>query len=149
MIPAMILARIESLTGKPIAELFDLIAGTSTGGILTLGLTKPGPDERPQYPAAEMVALYQQEGGRIFHRPALRKILSLGNLAEDKYPPAGIESVLRAYDSMRKADSELKFKELDRLEKARKAGKLAELVKKEMPRCGSRDEMGPPPRDAI
>ena len=44
VIPAMILARIESLTGKPIAELFDLIAGTSTGGILTLGLTKPGPD---------------------------------------------------------------------------------------------------------
>jgi uncharacterized protein len=97
VIPAMILARIESLTGKPIAELFELIAGTSTGGILTLGLTKPGPDGRPQYPAAEMVGLYQQEGGRIFHRPALRKILALGNLAEDKYPPAGIESVLERY----------------------------------------------------
>ncbi|RPI15034.1 MAG: patatin [Acidobacteriales bacterium] len=97
VIPAMILARIESLTGKPIAELFDLIAGTSTGGILTLGLTKPGPEGKPQYPAAAMVALYQQEGGRIFHRPALRKILALGNLAEDKYPPAGIESVLERY----------------------------------------------------
>ena len=42
IIPAMVLARIEDLTGKPISELFDLIAGTSTGGILALGLTRPG-----------------------------------------------------------------------------------------------------------
>jgi patatin-like phospholipase/acyl hydrolase len=38
IIPAMILAEIEDRTGKPIAEMFDLIAGTSTGGILALGL---------------------------------------------------------------------------------------------------------------
>ena len=62
---------------------------------------------------------------------------------------AGIESVLRAYDAMRKADSELKYKELDRLEKARKDGKLAGVVKKEMAKCGSADEMGPTPSDAI
>ncbi len=62
---------------------------------------------------------------------------------------AGIESVLRAYDSMRKADSELKYKELDRLEKARKEGKLAAVVKKEMAKCGNPDEMGPAPDDAI
>lgn len=62
---------------------------------------------------------------------------------------AGIESVLKAYDSMRKADSELRYKELDRLEKARKDGKLAALVKKEMASCGNPDEMGPAPSDAI
>jgi hypothetical protein len=62
---------------------------------------------------------------------------------------AGIESVLRAYESMRKADSELRWKELDRLEKARKAGKLAAIVKKEMAKCGDPDAMGPAPSDAI
>ncbi len=62
---------------------------------------------------------------------------------------AGIESVLRAYDSMRKADSELRYKELDRLEKARKDAKLVDVVKKEMARCGNPDEMGPTPSDAI
>ena len=48
IIPAIILAEIEKRTGKRICELFDLIAGTSTGGILTLGLTKPnsGPSAR-------------------------------------------------------------------------------------------------------
>ncbi len=62
---------------------------------------------------------------------------------------AGIESVLRAYDAMRKSDSELSYKELDRLEKARKGGKLAATVKKEMASCGNPDEMGPTPSDAI
>ncbi len=62
---------------------------------------------------------------------------------------AGIESVLRTYDAMRKADSELQYKALDRLEKVRKDGKLVEVVKKEMARCGNPDEMGPAPRDAI
>jgi uncharacterized protein len=74
VIPATILARIELLTGKPICELFDLIAGTSTGGILTLGLTKPGADRTPSHSAAQMIALYEDEGGRIFHQSALRKL---------------------------------------------------------------------------
>jgi patatin-like phospholipase/acyl hydrolase len=38
-----VLAEIERRTGKRIAEMFDLIAGTSTGGLLALGLTTPDP----------------------------------------------------------------------------------------------------------
>jgi patatin-like phospholipase/acyl hydrolase len=34
LIPAVVLAEIERRTGRRIADLFDLIAGTSTGGIL-------------------------------------------------------------------------------------------------------------------
>ncbi len=64
---------------------------------------------------------------------------------------AGIESVLRAYESIRKADSEARSKELDRLVSAQKAGKLGALVKKEMAVCGKpeSERMGPAPRDAI
>ncbi len=64
---------------------------------------------------------------------------------------AGMESVLRAYESLRKADSEARWKELDRLAAARKAGKLRALVKAEMAECGKPEEerMGPLPRDAI
>ena len=40
IIPAMVLKHIEQRTGKRIATMFDFIAGTSTGGILALGLTK-------------------------------------------------------------------------------------------------------------
>lgn len=63
---------------------------------------------------------------------------------------AGLESVLRAYEALRRSDSEARWPELDRLEKAWKAGKLAALVKKEMAGCGeAKDGMGPAPQDAI
>ncbi len=64
---------------------------------------------------------------------------------------AGIESVLRAYDAIRKADSEARWKELDRLAAAQKAGKLPGIVRTEMAECGKPpgEQMGPAPRDAI
>ena len=36
--PAAFLAEIEEKLGEPIIDYFDLIAGTSTGGIIALGL---------------------------------------------------------------------------------------------------------------
>lgn len=49
---------------------------------------------------------------------------------------AGLESVLKAYDSVLRADPEARFQVLDRLEAARKDGKLRKLVEKEMAECG-------------
>ena len=40
IIPALVIAHLERKTGKPAGELFDLIVGTSTGGILALGLAQ-------------------------------------------------------------------------------------------------------------
>ena len=45
IIPAMVLAELEERSGRRVPELFDLVAGTSTGGILALGLTCPDPAE--------------------------------------------------------------------------------------------------------
>lgn len=61
---------------------------------------------------------------------------------------AGIESVLRAYQSILRADSASRWEALERLLAARKAGKLGALVEKEMEDCGE-EGMGPVPRDAI
>ncbi len=97
IIPALVLAEIEQRTGKGTAELFDLIAGTSTGGILALGLSKPGRDGRPQYTAQDLVKLYETEGKRIFSRSLWHRIRALGNLLDEKYPSKGIETVLREY----------------------------------------------------
>lgn len=41
LIGARLLVELERRSGKRISELFDLIAGTSTGGILALGMVKP------------------------------------------------------------------------------------------------------------
>ncbi len=97
IIPAMILAEIERRLQMPIAEQFHLIAGTSTGGILALGLTKPDAQGKPQYTAHDLVALYETEGARIFSRSVWHRLHAVGNIAEEKYPSEGIEQVLDEY----------------------------------------------------
>ncbi len=64
---------------------------------------------------------------------------------------AGIESTLKAYEAVLRADSEAHWKELDRLVAARNAGKLRKLVEKEMAGCPKEETEGggPSPRDAI
>src|SRR5262245_46158856 len=73
LIPALVLAHIEEQTKTPICELFDAIAGTSTGGILALGLSKPGGDLKTR--AAELVELYRSRGREIFVEGLLRRKL--------------------------------------------------------------------------
>lgn len=105
VIPAMLLAEIEKRTGRAIAELFDVIAGTSTGGILALGLTKPDAKGQPAYTAAKLVDLYEVEGKHIFPKSSFSKIRSLVN---EKYPAIGIEAVLKQYFGETKLSQALK-----------------------------------------
>lgn len=66
LIPAMILTEIEKRTGKPISESFDLIAGTSTGGILALGLSKDDGSGKPEFSAETLSDIYKKDGKKIF-----------------------------------------------------------------------------------
>ncbi|MCC6394937.1 MAG: patatin-like phospholipase family protein [Bryobacterales bacterium] len=97
IVPALVLAKIEQRTGKPISHLFDLFAGTSTGGILALALAKPGKERRPQYSAGDLAVFYENEGSIIFRKAAWRKFLPAGALFEERYDRAGIEDVLERY----------------------------------------------------
>lgn len=97
VIPATVLAAMEAQLGQPIALAFDLIAGTSTGGILALALTIPGPDGRPRYTPADIIRMYEEEGPTIFSASPWQKLVRLGNLNGPKYGCDGIESVLHRY----------------------------------------------------
>ena len=97
IIPAIVLAEIERRTGRPTAQLFDLVAGTSTGGILALGLTIPKTTGAPLYTARSLAEMYEREGSRIFFRPFLRSLFACDNLTWTKYPSTGIERVLLDY----------------------------------------------------
>jgi hypothetical protein len=57
--PAAFLAELEEHLGHPIGSYFDLIAGTSTGGILAIGLSMG-------LPASEILDLYEKRGPEIF-----------------------------------------------------------------------------------
>lgn len=91
IIPATILASIEERTGKPISQMFDLIAGTSTGGILALGLTKPDASGKPEYTAQMLCDLYKQNIPRIFSNPQSW----WGNLITPKYRSFAFQEVLK------------------------------------------------------
>lgn len=90
LIPAMVLAEVERRCGRRIHELFDLIAGTSTGGILACALTRPQPQT-----AEELVGLYVDEGPRIFHRDLLKRITSIGGWTDERYDDDGLNGALR------------------------------------------------------
>ncbi|WP_264336581.1 MULTISPECIES: patatin-like phospholipase family protein [unclassified Wolbachia] len=93
IIPAIILAEIEQRTRKTIAEIFDLMAGTSTGGIVVAGLCKK---DKPQYSANDLVEFYQEYGSYIFKSSFFRRsILSWFNCTQ--YPHKNIEYVLHKY----------------------------------------------------
>lgn len=92
LIPALVLAEIEGRTGRPVAELFDLVAGTSTGGILACTLTRPGAPS-----AARVAELYVSEGPKIFHHSLLRTVHSAGGVLDEKYASEGLVAALEEF----------------------------------------------------
>ena len=85
--PAAFLAEIERDLDRPIGEFFDLIVGTSTGGILALGL---GLGLR----AIDLLGFYEGYGSKIF--AGNRLVGWLRHWAVTKYPREPLEAALRS-----------------------------------------------------
>ncbi|KQJ87807.1 patatin-like protein 1 [Brachypodium distachyon] len=86
LIPSTILACLESKLqnidgpGARIADYFDVIAGTSTGALLTSMLAAPGDDKRPVKAASELKDFYLENGPKIFPRKKLGFLNPAANL---------------------------------------------------------------------
>lgn len=93
IIPAILLHALLERVGKQSHETFDLIAGTSTGGIITVGIGTACHEGKP-YTPDELVGLYVQNGATIFKKGFLE---GLKELERPKYSPDGLESVLEKY----------------------------------------------------
>jgi uncharacterized protein len=92
LIPALVLAELERRSGRRVFELFDLIAGTSTGGILACALCAPKP-----LPASEVAAIYEEEGPAIFDRSAWQRIRSAEGLLDEKYDAGALDRALERF----------------------------------------------------
>ena len=67
----------------------DLLAGTSTGGILALGLAD-------KMSTVQLVKLYKDHGKAIFSSSWLHKVRDLGDVIGAKYSNANLISIIRA-----------------------------------------------------
>lgn len=79
LVPAHIMAEIETVTGLHMAQMVDMFAGASTGSILNAALTRPHrrrPNE-PQYKARHMIRFYEREGRNIFPVDRFREFRGL------------------------------------------------------------------------
>ncbi len=90
VIPAEILIALETQLGQPICEVFDMIVGTSTGGLLAMGL---GMGKGP----ARLAEMYSKHGAKIFHRSAWQKFTSGGGLIDEKFSEDSLVEVIRDF----------------------------------------------------
>ena len=107
IIPAKVLNAVEQKLQEKtrnknarIADFFDLISGTSTGGLLTCIYLCPeldGSRDRPRYSAEEALRLYMEKGDKIFDSTLWQRIRSAGGLRDEKYSADAFEEMLEDY----------------------------------------------------
>ncbi|MEG4588033.1 patatin-like phospholipase family protein [Microcoleus sp. MOSTC5] len=100
IIPAQVLVSIESKlqqkSGNPdarIADYFDLIAGTSAGGILTCIYLCPDAKNptRPRWSAEDALNFSIESGRDVFKSSFWQKLKSIDGLIDEKYPSDRLE----------------------------------------------------------
>lgn len=117
VLPAAFLATIEEATGKSVVDHFDLISGTSTGGIIAIGLGLG-------MSATEVLSFYEEEGPAIFSQTDVADVSLVGRLrrfcsgkarsvrrvAVSKYDPSALKAALeRAFGNRKLGDSKTRL----------------------------------------
>ena len=91
---AVILCELEEKAGKPIAQCFDLLAGTSIGGIIALSLAS-------EVPAKKILQAFEKNGQSIFSersspQSTVGKVIDMGRaLFTSKYKQEGLCKALK------------------------------------------------------
>ncbi|CAG8547477.1 2007_t:CDS:1, partial [Scutellospora calospora] len=104
VLPALWLSEIEYRTHRPISHLFNMIAGTSTGGIIAAGLSAPQfkPIDKtsdhneykysninPRFSASELLNIYKNESKKLFTKSTSRFWVPIWSNLHDKYTNEG------------------------------------------------------------
>jgi patatin-like phospholipase/acyl hydrolase len=98
---AAVLAELQRHLNNPIQDYFDLVVGTSTGGIIALGLGCGFPPER-------ILQLYKETGCQIFPEARTGMLGIIDRIFTPKFEPEGLQG------SLSTVFGERKFCELER-----------------------------------
>jgi patatin-like phospholipase/acyl hydrolase len=99
IIPSLVLDYLERESGKSVSELFDLCVGTSSGGIIALGLSQADQVGKAKYSALDLAEFFEVSGDKIFQRTVWRNIRSAGGVLDELYSARPLEAALRKYFS--------------------------------------------------
>ena len=98
IITLKILDYIETKTGKRTTELFDLISGTSSGGLMSLYFSIPDENDptKSKYSAAEIIKLVEEDAQTIFKPRPLSRVIGKRTvqLFKPAYPRKNIETAM-------------------------------------------------------
>ena len=96
-----ILKHLEQKSGRPLSEMFDFVAGTSTGAIVASLLLLPDENGKPKYTVEDAAQIYSDLSQQIFIVPFFHRVFTLDGLLGPRFLNHGkfIESseVFRGY----------------------------------------------------
>ncbi len=99
LIPLIILSKIEEITGKKAGELFDFMAGTSTGSVNCAIMAVADENGKNKYSAQNIVDNYLDNIRTMFSAPWYHQFLTLFGIFGPRYLPDGKLNVLNGYFS--------------------------------------------------
>lgn len=88
---------LEGKLGVHLSQVADLMGGTSTGGILSAGLTFPTEDKTPMFWGKDLTELYHKECPFIFKKTFGQKVRSLWGVRRAKFPLTNMIKTFEKY----------------------------------------------------
>jgi patatin-like phospholipase/acyl hydrolase len=99
IIPVLVLKNLESRLKKKkhLTQCFDVMSGTSTGGLIILMLNAPNATGTPKYTASHIAELYKNLGNSIFSQSFWRWLLSFNGWLFEKYSSETLEEFMHQW----------------------------------------------------
>lgn len=89
LIPALVLEELERRLGCPVADVFHMVAGVSSGSLIAAGLAQEQP-----LSGTEIVEAFRNRGEDMFSAPFWRRVRTLNGLLNAKYDACVFEEQL-------------------------------------------------------
>jgi patatin-like phospholipase/acyl hydrolase len=96
LLALQVIKELEESTGKPACELFDLMVGTSTGGIIVSTLAVPNTEGKPKWSANDVIQMYDETIVTAFTNSLTHQILTCNGILGAKIESSYLDRLLRA-----------------------------------------------------